>query len=56
VFICVKNYIACMGLWLEEDFEMITVEVKNRDPKFTCGNRRHLQSSERGHESYRKII
>jgi hypothetical protein len=30
VFICVKNYIACV----DEDFNMIAVEVKGRDPKF----------------------
>jgi hypothetical protein len=34
VFICVKNYIACEELWVDEDFEMIAVEVKGRDPKF----------------------
>jgi hypothetical protein len=35
VFICVKNYIACEELWVDDDFEMITVAVKGRDPKFT---------------------
>jgi len=35
VFICVKNYIDCRELWTDEDFEMIAVEVKSRDPKFT---------------------
>ncbi|PNF40765.1 hypothetical protein B7P43_G17379 [Cryptotermes secundus] len=35
VFICVKNYIACVELWVDEDFEMIAVEVKGRDPKCT---------------------
>ena len=35
VFICVKNYIACGELWVDEEFEMIAVEVKGRDPKFT---------------------
>jgi len=35
VFICVKNYIYCRELWPDEDFEMIAVEVKGRDPKFT---------------------
>ncbi|PNF22858.1 hypothetical protein B7P43_G16578, partial [Cryptotermes secundus] len=35
VFICVKNYIACMELWVDEHFEMIAVEVKGRDPKCT---------------------
>ena len=35
VFICVKNYIDCRELWTDEDFEMIAVEVKGRDPKFT---------------------
>ena len=35
VFICVKNYIDCRELWVDEDFEMIVIEVKGRDPKFT---------------------
>ena len=35
VFICVKNYIDCRELWTDEDFEMIEVEVKGRDPKLT---------------------
>jgi hypothetical protein len=35
VFICVKIYIACAEQWVDEDFEMIAVEVKGRDPKFT---------------------
>jgi hypothetical protein len=35
VFICVKNLIACTELWVDEDFEMITVEVKGIDPKYT---------------------
>ena len=35
VFICVKNYIDCRELWTDEDFEMIAVEVKSRDTKFT---------------------
>ena len=34
-FICVKNYIDCRELWTDDDFEMIAVEVKGRDPKFT---------------------
>jgi len=34
VFICVKNYIDCSVLWTDEVFEMIAVEVKDRNPKF----------------------
>jgi hypothetical protein len=34
VFICVKDYIFCVELWADEDFEMLAVEVKGRDPKF----------------------
>jgi hypothetical protein len=34
VFICVRNFIACMELWVDEDFEMIAVEVKGMDPKY----------------------
>ena len=33
--ICVKNYIDGRELWVDEDFEMIAIEVKSRDPKFT---------------------
>jgi len=36
VFICVKNYVDCRELWVDEDFEMIAIEVRGRDPKFTC--------------------
>jgi hypothetical protein len=35
VFICVKNYVDCRELWTDEDFEVIAVEVKGRDPKCT---------------------
>jgi hypothetical protein len=35
VFISVKNYIDCRNLWADEDFEMLAIEVKGRDPKFT---------------------
>ena len=34
VLIYVKNYIDCRELWADEDFEMIAIEVKGRDPKF----------------------
>jgi hypothetical protein len=34
VFICVKDYIACTELWVDEDFK-IALEAKGRDPKFT---------------------
>jgi hypothetical protein len=32
MFICVKHYIDCRELWIE-DFEIIAVEVKGKDPK-----------------------
>jgi hypothetical protein len=35
VFICVKSYINCREVWVDEDFEMIAVEIKGRNPKFT---------------------
>ena len=35
VFICVKNYNVCRQLSTEEDFEVVAVEVKGRNPKFT---------------------
>ena len=35
VFICVINYITCAELWVDEVYEMITVEVKRSDPKLT---------------------
>jgi hypothetical protein len=34
VFICVKNCIASMEQCVDEDFEMIAVEVRGRDPEF----------------------
>jgi hypothetical protein len=34
-FICVKNIIACTEVWVDDDFEMIAVEVKGKDPKYT---------------------
>jgi len=35
VFICVKNYIDCSVLWTDEVFEIIAVEVKGGNPKFS---------------------
>lgn len=35
MFICIKKYIACAELWVDKDFEMIAVEMKDRNPKFT---------------------
>jgi len=35
MFICVKNCIDCRELWADENFEMIAIKVKGRDPKFT---------------------
>jgi hypothetical protein len=35
VFICVKNYIACLELRTDKDFKMVVVEVKDRNTKFT---------------------
>jgi hypothetical protein len=35
VFICVKNYIDYRELCTDDDFEMIAVDVKGRDPKFS---------------------
>jgi hypothetical protein len=35
VFICVKNNIACSELWVDDDFEIITVDVRGSDPKIT---------------------
>jgi len=35
IFMCVKNYIDCRELWTVEDSEMVAVEVKGRNPKFT---------------------
>jgi hypothetical protein len=32
---CVKNYIDSRELWTDDDFEMIAVEVKDRNTKFT---------------------
>ena len=35
VFICVKNYIDCRELWVDEDFEIIAIEIKGINPKST---------------------
>ena len=35
VFICVKNIIFSTELWVDDNFEMIAVEVKGMDPKYT---------------------
>jgi hypothetical protein len=35
VFICIKNVIDCRELRTGEDFEMIVVELKGKDPEFT---------------------
>ena len=32
--ICAKNFIAATELWVDDGFEMITVEVKGMDPKY----------------------
>jgi len=32
VFICVKNNIACLELWVDDNFEITAVEVKRSDP------------------------
>ena len=32
---CVKNYIDCRELLANEDFKMLAIEVKDRDPKLT---------------------
>jgi hypothetical protein len=34
-FSSVKNFISCTELWVDEDFEMIAVEVKGLDPKYS---------------------
>jgi hypothetical protein len=35
VFICVKNNTDYAELWVDQDFEMIAIEVKGRDPTVT---------------------
>jgi hypothetical protein len=35
VFICVKNCIALSVLWVDEEVEMIAIEVKGSDPKYS---------------------
>jgi hypothetical protein len=32
VFICVKNHIDRVELWVDDDYEMIAAEVKGKDP------------------------
>ena len=45
IFICVKNFIVATELWVDDDVEMIAVEVKGMDTKYTWGKYRYLQSS-----------
>ena len=35
LFICVKNNIACSGLCVDDDFEILAIEVKGSDPTYT---------------------
>jgi hypothetical protein len=35
-FLCVKNFISCMELWVDEDVEMIAIKVEGMDPKYSC--------------------
>ena len=35
VFICVKNYIDCRDIRVDEDFERIAIEIKCKNPKST---------------------
>jgi len=35
VFICVKNNIACLELWVDDEFEITAVEIKGSHPKYT---------------------
>jgi hypothetical protein len=37
VFVCVKNIIASTELWVDDGFEIVAVEVKGMDHKYTCG-------------------
>ena len=55
VFICFKNYIDYRVLLTDEVLEMIAVEAKGGNPKFSWEVVGVLQSSKRGHASYRKI-
>jgi len=34
VFIFVKNILASIELWVDDDFELIAVEMKGMDPKY----------------------
>jgi hypothetical protein len=33
--ICVKNILAFIELWVDGDFELMAVEMKGMDPKYT---------------------
>jgi hypothetical protein len=35
VFIGVKNYVDCRELWADEDFELMAIGMKVRNPKST---------------------
>ena len=34
MFICVKNNITCSELWVDDEFEILAVKVRGRDPKY----------------------
>jgi hypothetical protein len=34
VFICVTKNITCSELWVDDEFKMLAVVVKGRDPKY----------------------
>jgi hypothetical protein len=35
IFTCVKNFIACTELWVDDDVEMNAIEAKGMDPKYS---------------------
>ena len=37
--LCVKNNIACSELWVDDEFEIIAVEVKGSDHKYSGDQR-----------------
>jgi len=55
VFICVNNYITCAERWVDEVYEMITVEVKVSDPKITWGIVGTYRASNEDMRLYKKL-
>ena len=55
ILICVKNYIDCRMLWIDEVFEIMAVDVKDGNSKVVWEVVRSLQSSKLGHAGIERL-